>query len=52
MVAQMKEAVRQVQAETAAKQPPASPPPEVPPREVKGKVKAALQRGLFGSDPK
>jgi len=55
MAEQMRQAVRDVNAEAAAaaaKQPPAAPPPETSPREVMIKGKERLQRALFGGDPK
>jgi hypothetical protein len=46
---QMRQAVRDVNAEAAAA--PAPPPPETTPREVMIRGKDKLQRALFGSDP-
>lgn len=52
MAEQMRQAVRDVQAEAAAtvKDKPAAPEPETTPREVMIKGKERLQRALFGGD--
>lgn len=53
MIEQMRQAVRDVRAEEAARTPPpAAPPPEVPPREVKSNFKTRMQGAMFGGDPK
>lgn len=54
MTEQMRQAVRDVNAEAAAavKDKPATPEPETTPREVMVKGKARLQRALFGGDPR
>jgi hypothetical protein len=48
---QVRQAVRDVNAESASKEP-SKPAPEMTPREVGVKGKAKLQGWLFGSDPK
>jgi hypothetical protein len=55
MAEQMRQAVRDVNAEAAAAAPkdaPKAPAPETTPREVMIKGKDKLQRVLFGGDPK
>lgn len=54
MTEQMRQAVRDVNAEAAAAatKEPSKPEPETTPREVMVKGKERLQRALFGSDPK
>jgi hypothetical protein len=51
MTEQMRQAVRDVQAETLAKTAPATPAPEITPREITVRGKEKLQRMLFGKDP-
>jgi type IV secretory pathway VirB10-like protein len=50
MAEQMRQAVRDVNAEAAAAAPSAAPEPETTPREVMIKGKERLQRALFGGD--
>ena len=50
MAEQMRQAVRDVNAEAAAAAPPAAPEPETTPREVMIKGKDKLQRIMFGGD--
>ena len=51
MAEQMRQAVRDVNAEAAAASAPRAPEPETVPREVMIKGKAKLQKALFGSEP-
>jgi hypothetical protein len=51
MTEQMRQAVRDVQAETLAKSAPATPAPEITPREITVRGKEKLQRIFFGKDP-